>query len=366
MMLTAFEHFEATLSTLPLPMIPEKGGTFPDFLDEVKWQLDWLLTTQGTDGSVSFKVTAKNFEQFVMPDQDGAQRYYTPVSTSATADFAAALAQASRVYRPYDGALADTYLAAARQAYAFLKANGLIKPDVTMFGTGNYDANSGDGDNRMWAAAELWETTGEAEFLTDFEAAPGAVAVADNFDWDNVGNLGMFTYLLSQRTGRDQAKVDLLTASAIASANAIALRADAAAFGRGLTNYWWGSNGAVARLAMNLWVGGVLSPADAGRFSDAIAMQLDHLLGRNIYDRTQVTGVGYHPPNKPHHRPSEADNVGVAWPGLMVGGANPDADRNVLPALTWKDNADDYDLNEVAINWNAPLIYAAAALTPPL
>ena len=157
------------------------------------------------------------------------------------------------------------------------------------------------------------------------------MAVADNFDWDNVGNLGMFTYLLSARTGRDQAKVDLLTASAIASANAIALRADAAAFGRGLTNYWWGSNGAVARLSMNLWVGGLLSPADAGRFSDAIAMQLDHLLGRNIYDRTQVTGVGYHPPNKPHHRPSEADTVGVAWPGLLVGGANPDADRMSCP-----------------------------------
>src|SRR6185436_16227606 len=130
MMLTAFEHFEATLSTLPLPMIPEKGGTLPDFLDEVKWQLDWLLTTQGTDGSVAFKVTAQNFEQFVMPEQDGARRYYTPVSTSATADFAAALAQAARVYRPYDGALADTYLAAARSASAFLKANGLIKPDV--------------------------------------------------------------------------------------------------------------------------------------------------------------------------------------------------------------------------------------------
>ena len=123
-----------------------------------------------------------------------------------------------------------------------------------------------------------------------------------------------------------------MTASAIASANAIALtaptppRSDA-----GSTNYWWGSNGAVARLAMNLWVGGVLSPSGRGRFRDAIAMQLDHLLGRNIYDRTQVTGVGYHPPNKPHHRPSEADNVGVAWPGLMVGGANPDADRNPCP-----------------------------------
>ena len=177
----------------------------------------------------------------------------------------------------------------------------------------------------------------------------------------------MFTYLLSARTGRDQAKVDLLTASAIASANAIALRADAAAFGRGLDELLVGlERRGRAPVDEPVGRGRCSARRTRRRFRDAIAMQLDHLLGRNIYDRTQVTGVGYHPPNKPHHRPSEADNVGVAWPGLLVGGANPDADRNVLPALTWKDNADDYDLNEVAINWNAPLIYAAAALTPPL
>ena len=107
MMLQAFERFQPMLSTLTLP-IPEKGGTIPDFLDEVKWELDWLLTTQVDDGSVSFKVTAPGFERFVMPEQDGSRRYYTRVSTSATADFAAALAQASRVYRPYDAALADS------------------------------------------------------------------------------------------------------------------------------------------------------------------------------------------------------------------------------------------------------------------
>src|SRR5437763_4574961 len=127
MMLHAYERFEPLLSALTLP-VPETGGAFPDFLDEVKWELDWLLTTQIDDGSVSFKVTAENFESLtVMPEQDGSRRYYTPISTSATADFAAVFAQASRVYRPFDADLADSYLAAARKAYDFLKANGLIK-----------------------------------------------------------------------------------------------------------------------------------------------------------------------------------------------------------------------------------------------
>jgi endoglucanase len=358
MLLQAFERFQPTLSALSLP-IPEHGGTLPDFLAEVKWELDWLLTTQGADGSVSFKVTATSFEGFLLPEKDGSRRYYTAVSTAATADFAAALAQASRVYRAYDAGLADTYLNAARLAYTFLKANALIRPDLSMFGTGGYDASGGDADNRTWAAAELWETTGEDAYLVDFEGATKPnKPVTDNFDYDNVTNLGVFTYLLSARPGRDPGVVDGTTANAVASANALPARATAAAFGRAIGGYWWGSNGAVARASMNLWVAAVLSPADAGRFSDAIAMQLDHLLGRNFYDRTQVTGVGYHPPTDPHHRPSVADNTYNPWPGLMVGGPN-------SGATDWKDDHTDASLNEVAINWNGPLIYAAAALTPP-
>jgi len=108
---------------------------------------------------------------------------------------------------------------------------------------------------------------------------------------------------------------------------------------------------------MNLTVAGLLNPTDAGKYNDAIVMQLDHLLGRNIYDRTQVTGMGYHPPTRPHHRPSISDDANDPWPGLMVGGSQPDA-------ISWKDSSDDASLNEIAINWNAPLIFAAAALTP--
>lgn len=364
MMLQAFERFQPTLSALELP-IPEKGGALPDYLDEVKWELDWLLTTQGTDGSVSFKVTAQNFEGNVVPEKDGSRRFYTDISTAATGDFAAVFAQAARIYRPYDSALADSYLAAARLSYDFLKASATIKPNLDMFGTGNYDSGSGDFDNRAWAAAEMWETTGEDAFLVDFEGTPKAPkAVADNFDYGDVLNMGSFTYILSARPGRDQTVVDAMTASVLASAERLATRAGGAAFGRAIENYWWGSNGAIARTAMNLATAAVLSPADAPRYNDAIAMQLDHLLGRNIYDRTQVTGVGYHPPMDPHHRPSQADGTVSPWPGLLVGGPNPSVDPMAAPGTTWRDSSAMFEVNEVAINWNGALVYAAAALTP--
>ena len=38
----------------------------------------------------------------------------------------------------------------------------------------------------------------------------------------------------------------------------------------------------------------------------------------------------------------------------------------VAPSDTnWTDNAGDYEVNEIAINWNTPFVYATAALTPP-
>ena len=102
MLLAAWEHFQPMLSTLSIPAIPEHGGPIPDFLAEVKWELDWLLTTQGDDGGVSHKVTAIDFEPFEMPDKDGSLRYYTPVGTAATGDLVAVLAQAARIYAAYD------------------------------------------------------------------------------------------------------------------------------------------------------------------------------------------------------------------------------------------------------------------------
>jgi endoglucanase len=371
MLLDAWQHFRPALETLALP-IPEHGGMTPDFLAEVRWELEWLLTTQRGDGAVSHKVTALAFEGFVEPEADGQARYYTDIGTSATADFVAVMAQAARLYGDYDGVFAEKCRTAALLGYQFLLANpNRIFPDESMFGTGGYGDNN-DGGERLWAAAELWETTGDPAVLADVEnrlwnptSAPPSLRlkVANNFDWGDVTNLGMFTYLLSPRTDRNPDVVSALAANAVSVADALVATAQGAAFGRAIGGYFWGSNGTVARAAMNLWVANVLSPDP--KYLDAIAMQLDHLLGRNIYDRSQVTMVGYHPPIRPHHRPSAADFVSDPWPGLLVGGANSqDATAGTPAAMTWQDSTAYPELNEVAINWNGALVYAAAALTP--
>ena len=180
----------------------------------------------------------------MLPEDDGARRFYTDVSTAAAGNLSAVLAQAARVYQPYDAALAASYLEAARRSYDYLAATPLRhNPDLTGFGTGGYDADSPDTDNRLWAAAELWETTGEAAYLTEFEGGAMGQPVRNNFDYDNVTNMALFTYVLSTRAGRNQTLVDSVTTAAIASGDMLVTPRRAPRSAGRSTGYWWGSNG---------------------------------------------------------------------------------------------------------------------------
>ncbi len=55
----------------PLPdgslSIPESGNGRSDYLDELKYELDWMLTMQDEDGGLFHKLTTLNFEGMVMP-----------------------------------------------------------------------------------------------------------------------------------------------------------------------------------------------------------------------------------------------------------------------------------------------------------
>ena len=41
--------------------LPESGNGVPDLLDEMKWELDWMLKMQDTDGGVYHKLTSCNW-----------------------------------------------------------------------------------------------------------------------------------------------------------------------------------------------------------------------------------------------------------------------------------------------------------------
>jgi len=70
--------------------IPESDNKIPDILDEMMYNLEWMLTMQDpTDGGVYHKLTTPNFEGFVMPEDCKQQRYVVQKTTTAALDFAA-------------------------------------------------------------------------------------------------------------------------------------------------------------------------------------------------------------------------------------------------------------------------------------
>ncbi|HVJ19491.1 MAG TPA: glycoside hydrolase family 9 protein [Polyangiaceae bacterium] len=358
MMLMAWEHFAPALGALELA-VPEAGGDVPDFLDECAFQLRWLFGMQLEDGSVADRVTTTQFDAMTTPPEGSLDvRKLSPPSSVATADFAAVMAMAARVYADFDADLAAQALAAAERAQAFLGEHpSELRPDLSAY-TGGYQ--SGDADDRLWALGELWQTTGDAAHLAAFEAAAQSFHVSSNWDWADLHNLGLFSYVLSERGGRSEELVARLEGEVLQGADELAASAENHAYGRAVgETYYWGINGVVARTVINLRVAERLG--GEVRYLDAAVAQLDHLLGRNFYGRSQITGIGHGAPKHPHHRPSAAD--GAAWPGLLVGG--PHGNDDAKPAATrWVDSVDDYQTNEVAINWNAALVYALAGFVP--
>lgn len=354
-MLLAWEQFQDQLESIQLD-IPEKNNSIPDYLDEIKYELEWLLKMQYPDGSgkVAHKLSTKNFGGFIMPESEWDERYYVPWGSAATADFVAMLAKASRIYRPYDASFADKCIEAAKVSYAVLKANPSNQPpNLNGFSTGAYDTT--DKDDRLWAAAEMWETLGEEEYLQDFENSASSYSkkVIPDFDWSDVQNLGMFTYLLSNRSGKNKSLENEIKSSLFSAADFLVQNSNNHGYGRTLGSiYYWGCNGTVARQTMVLQVANDLSPnAD---YINAALDSLSHIFGRNYYNRSYVTGLGINPPMNPHDRRSGGDGIRDPWPGCLVGGGWPGA-------KDWVDIQDSYETNEIAINWNGGLIYALAA-----
>ena len=107
-----------------------------------------------------------------MPGTEPGPRYLFQRTTHDTADVAAILASAARAWAPYDAAAAAAWLNAAEAAWAFLTRTpeapvGGFKnpggPAECPGATGEYN-DEFDADNRLWAAAELYRATGQAQY----------------------------------------------------------------------------------------------------------------------------------------------------------------------------------------------------------
>ncbi|MBP3822328.1 MAG: glycoside hydrolase family 9 protein [Bacteroidaceae bacterium] len=369
LMFAAYERhpdYFAALST----DIPESSNQTPDLLDEMMFNLRWLLTMQDPyDGGVYHKLTTPRFEGFVMPTNCRQPRYVVAKSVTATLDFAAVMADASRLFTPFQRDYPEfpaTAAAVAERAYqwakqhpdAFYRQQHLKDPAVS---TGTY----GDGNARdefFWAASALYRLTGKQTYLDDaLQYQPQRFTTPT---WGNVASLGAFEWLCTDDTSIRPAMLSQLLAYCDEAIKEVDTSCFQSPFGNKARDFGWGCLAEKCCCqAMALLYADELTGTT--RYRRHAFQNADYLLGRNATGYCFVTGFGDKSPLHPHHRPSAADGIQAPFPGMLVGGPNPgQQDKREMktpypsdiPDESYIDATESYASNEIAINWNASLV----------
>ncbi|MFT8349286.1 glycoside hydrolase family 9 protein [Clostridium saccharoperbutylacetonicum] len=345
--------------------IPESGNGIPDVLDEVKYQLEWMLKMQEPlSGGVYHKVTCANFPGTVMPQEEKEELIVCPISTTATGDFAAVMAMGYQNFKDVDPSLAQKCLVAAEKAWSYLEKtpNAVVKnPDGIV--TGEY-GDSDDTDERYWAAAQLFKATSESKYDSAFTEMAKA-KIQNGYDWALVGDYGNMAYLSAKDANQNVA--NSIRNNILNEAQKIVAldRNDGYNVPNG-KDYYWGSNMGINNNAVLLAQAYELSPNP--EYLEYAKEHINYCFGKNSLGKCFVSGYGSDSLKNPHHRPSTVQ--GKAIPGMIAGGPNKNLEdpiaKNLLegkaPAKCYLDNSESYSTNEVDIYWNSPLVHAMAEL----
>ncbi|MFB6152164.1 MAG: glycoside hydrolase family 9 protein [Haloarculaceae archaeon] len=364
------EAFEPGQYDLPPGLEPDDPDV-PDVLGEARFELEWLERMQRPDGAVYHKVGGDRWPGLdVRPSEDTQDRYVYGLSTFGTAMYAAAMAMAARVYRDVDPAFAERALGNARDAQSYLEANPepYFRYDEGQDdGSGPY-RKDGDGEERFWAAAELFRTTGEDRYAEYLEAELGEWFDADPTPptWSDGLALGQWAYLRADAADPDRRSA--LESGFVAYADRLVETLDGRGYRIALDpdEYQWACSKYALAKGLVALLANELDPDDA--YVAAAMDQLHYALGRTPTGYSYVTGVGEKPVRNPHDR--MVASTGTMIPGMLVTGANGEGGDRIVeslldehsppPAKAFVDDERSPSLTEWAVDYTAPLFVVLA------
>jgi endoglucanase len=368
--------------------IPENHNGVPDLLDEVRWEIDFMMKMQVPEGKplagmVHHKIHDKEWTALATrPDQDPIARFLRPVSTAATLNVAATAAQCARIWKTLDNRFSARCLRVAERAWSAAVANpAMYITAADTVGGGPYEDRDAS-DEFYWAASELYITTKKDAYKAfllkspHHDAVPATGNDATAMTWQQVAPLGTISLAVVPNG---------LSTSDVAAARAAIVKAAEVYIGidhregyrvgfepDSSGKYPWGSNSSVLNNA--LIMGLAYDFTKQSKYLNGTQDALSYILGRNPMDQTYITGYGFRPLENPHHRfwAHQANSAFPAPPpGVLSGGPNSGLQdpyvkaaglHGCAPMKCFADNIEAWSANEEAINWNAPLAWVAAFL----
>jgi len=351
--------------------IPESGNGKPDILNEVKWELDWLTKMQdpasGGFYAIAYAGNCAAGTSPCLPDSQTSSYIVDEVNqasnvrpTPETAKAVAALARAADVYRDYDASLAASYLAAAEAGWAYLVAN----PQVVSSAGLTYGQDT-DADERLWAAGELFRTTGKPVynqyFLANYKNFQAHFTATDGNASDNAFRAFLAYNLSWQADPRERkwfrSQFAIWRATQMARLNG--------AWRNFLPNYYWGSNsvtlGTIPVLVLGDIASGSLPGAD---LLNAAKAQLNYILGVNPLRHSYVVGIGADSAQTVFSGLYSPYGIYTPPAGYMGGGPNwyDSPWFSQFQARSFADSNVDWPTNENAIGYEAPLVFTTAVV----
>jgi endoglucanase len=298
-----------------------------------------------------------------MPHDEHEELFLSPISATATADFAATMALASRFYPEQK----EKLLSAAKYAWDWCCVNpeaGDFK-NPPAINTGEYGDRNSD-DERFWAACELFAATKEEKYHDYIKTSE----LFSGLGWSDMGAFGLIAYLMHTGEKADETLTQRMKDKILHECNVIMEKQKNDAYGVSLGEvYKWGSSMNIANNAIMLLFGSRFIP-DGSAYTQAAMEHFHYFLGRNALSQSYITGFCPTGPKNPHHRPSVAK--GSTVPGMVVGGpCMSDVKRYTAlstlckgfpPAKRYVDHKGSFSSNEITIYWNSPVYFVMAVL----
>ncbi|WP_413284270.1 glycoside hydrolase family 9 protein [Vibrio sp. MA40-2] len=389
----------------PKVKIPEADNGINPVLSEARWNIEFMLSMQipkgnhvavpigdqssdkklnltEIDGSylAMHKIADEAWTGMPLPPhKDTQKRYVGQPSTAATLNLAAIGAQCARIWQTLDKDFSQRCLTAAENAWQAANQHPDLYAYDNFTGSGPYDDLKLD-DEFYWASAELFITTGKEKYRKQLENSPhylespkGNLSSEGDIFWQYTAPLGTISLAVVPnsltKAETDKAKQAIINT---ASNYQDQVANEGYRIPYTVEEYSWGSNSNLVNRSIFLIYANDFTQDIEYLKSAASAM--DYLLGANPMNISYITGYGTRAAQNPHHRfwaHAADENSPLPAPGALIGGPNSVSFSDPIAATMkgkcigqtcYRDNIGAWTLNEITINWNAPLVWVASAL----
>lgn len=342
--------------------IIDSDNGIPDIIDEMKYELDWLLKMQDANGGVHSTASSMHFADIVSPDEDEGKIIVFDISPISTAEFAFVMSLASYVYRDFDMSYSEKCLNAAKRAFDFAKYNNDVKKMPGEYNAGLY--SSTNIEKYLYSMGiGLWFATDDIEY---YNYAMTQIEIDDynifTLNWCPL--LAYPSYLVLVKGNESLNHYNDIKDIFFSVVEKISSSIRKSPYRNNLNDVLtWGSNQNVTDSSMLLMMAYNIS--NNLEYYDNATELIDYIFGKNCLNKSFVTGYGTDYPHNIHHRTSISKKT--EFKGVMVGGPNMSAEdnamkkmfegKNIKPQWMYIDDKDSYSSNETAIQYNSSLIY---------